>query len=115
MNVEKRIINLLLVIFICSCSNQTINKDNTKNLHWDFDHELQYRQTKVGDGNYQLEILKNTQINFARMSVFLVRHSYEVCSNYTFKIEIIKGVEVFTDTMVKSNYILGSLIANVEC
>jgi len=114
-HIEKYIISLFTMIFLCSCSNQSINKVDSEGYGWDFDHQLQYRQTRLGERLHRLEILNNDNVNFSQMSVFLVRHSYGICGHYGFKIEIIQGIEKFTDTIVKRNYILRSLLANVEC
>jgi len=112
---KKYFTNLITVIFLCACSSQNITKVDSQKSHWDFDHQLQYRQTSLGEKLYRLEVLRNESSDFSNMSVFLVRHSFSMCGHYGFKIKVIQGVEIFTDSMVNRNQILRSLLADVEC
>ncbi|WP_245942609.1 hypothetical protein [Candidatus Colwellia aromaticivorans] len=101
---------------ITSCTNleTSTNKDNSTTF-WDFDHNLQFKQTKLADKHFQLEIIPNNKVNFERLATFLLRKSYRLCGGYHYKIEMIQGIEGFDDKRAMPNYIFPSLIAKIKC
>ncbi|MFT7006862.1 MAG: hypothetical protein ACJAXJ_001370 [Colwellia sp.] len=113
-------IHIMVILFFCImlCACSTFNTDKNINggsAQWDFDHSVQFRQTKLSTNHYQLEIIPNNKVNFERLAVFLLRKSHEICGSYRYKVEIIRGVEDFDDKRVMPNYITPSLIAKLEC
>ena len=115
-----KIINVMTTLFFCltlsACSSfDTKTSLNGGAAQWDFDHSVQFRQTKLTTNRYQLEIIPNNKINFERLAVFLLRKSHQICGSYHYKIEIIQGVEGFDDKPVMPNYITPSLIAKLVC
>lgn len=115
MNKTLRILTLLTgYIIISACSNFSNNKANT-NTQWDFDHNVQFTQTKLANNTYQLEIIPNGKVNFERLATFLLRKSYSLCQQYHYQLEIIQGIESFDDRFAMPNYVFPSLIAKVRC
>jgi hypothetical protein len=115
-----KIINVVTILLFCltlsACSVlDTKTSFNGGAAQWDFDHSVQFRQTKSSPNHYQLEIIPNNKVNFERLAVFLLRESYKICGNYHYKIEVVQGVEGFDDKRVMPNYITPSLIAKLEC
>ncbi|MGL1958673.1 MAG: hypothetical protein OCD00_15305 [Colwellia sp.] len=104
---------IFLSIFLISACAKNIAVN--KNLQWDFDHQLQYKQTQLSKHKYLLEIIPNNKVNFERLSAFLLRHSYNLCQSYGYTIKLIKGIESFDDTFTSINLIFPSLTAKVEC
>ena len=105
-------------------SNQDLDKKSDKNLdkaetnasaQWDFDHQVQFIQTKLTKNSYQLEIIPSSKVNFERLATFLLRKYYRICQHYHYKLEIVQGIEGFDDRFAMPNYIFPSLIAKVEC
>tara|TARA_R110002050_G_scaffold219993_4_gene355883 strand:+ start:280 stop:675 length:396 start_codon:yes stop_codon:yes gene_type:complete len=112
---------LLFIFFITSlnitaCASSTTKQtDSIDVARWDFDHQIQFRQTELAKNNYQLEIIPNNKVNFSRMSAFLLRQSYLLCRQYPYELEILQGIEGFDDKRAMPNYIFPSLVAKVEC
>jgi len=106
---------LLIVIFTLSaCSSLTSNAENGAS-EWDFDHNLQFKQTKISDHKYHLMVISKSDTHFDKLATFMMRRSYEICGTYGFKIEVLKGVEKFNDRQSFPNLIIPSLSANIEC
>jgi len=107
---------LILSLALTGCANfDTVKANNNGAAQWDFDHDVQFRQTKLTTNHYQLEIIPNNKVGFERLATFLLRKSYSLCSDYHYKIEMIQGIEGFDDKRAMPNYIFPSLIAEVEC
>jgi hypothetical protein len=107
---------LFLAIILSGCAHlgQSTNSSNGK-AQWDFDHQVQYRQTQLADNYYQLEVIPNNNVSFDRLASFLIRKSYSLCGSYKYKLEMIKGIEGYNDKLARPHYIFSSLTANVEC
>ena len=103
-------------ITLCACSSFA-SKTPVSNgsSQWDFDHNLQFRQTTLTTNHYQLEIIPNNAVNFERLATFLLRRSYHLCGGYHYKMEIIQGIESFDDKRTMPNYIFPSLMAKIKC
>ena len=116
---KKTIWNIVLSFIymsISACSNLGINEANTDGIaQWDFDHHVQFIQTKLSENNYQLEIIPNSKVNFSRLATFLLRKSYSLCGGYHYQLDMIQGIEGFDDKRAMPNYIFPSLIAKIEC
>ena len=109
-------IMLSCCIILGACTNvSTKEANNNGAAQWDFDHQLQFRQTTLENNSYQLEIIPNNRVSFERSATFLLRKSYRLCGSYHYKLEILRGIEGFDDKRAMPNYIFPSLIAKVEC
>ena len=107
---------LCFSITLSACgANNTQTALNNGATQWDFDHNLQFRYTKLSTIAYQLEIIPNGRVKFDRLAAFLLRKSFIICASYYYKIQIIQGIEGFDDKRAMPNYITPSLIAKVEC
>lgn len=117
MKKTPQILMLFLTTFsITACASQTAKQaDRIGAAQWDFDHQIQFRQTELSTNNFQLEIIPNHKVNFARMSAFLLRKSYQLCRQYPYQLAILQGIEGFDDKRAMPNYIFPSLVAKVEC
>ena len=105
------LIILLPVLTACSQTQEVTNGQS----QWDFDHQVQFKQTKLSENRYRIEVIPNAKIKFDRLATFLIRHSLELCNSYGFKLEVLTGIEAFTDRKAHPNKIFGSLAANLEC
>mgnify|MGYP000029432675 FL=1 len=106
----------ILPLSITACAGSSTKQPNSNGtIQWDFDHQLQFRQTQLAANRYQLEIIPKNRGNFAAMSTFLLRKSYQLCRHHTYQLEILQGIEGFDDRRAMPNYIFPSLVANVEC
>lgn len=114
--VRKIIIYVTLFSTIISCTNVDTSKNKEgSTTYWDFDHNIQFTQTKLADKYFQLEVIPNNKAKFHQLATFLLRKSYRLCGGYHYKIEIIQGIEGFDDKRAMPNYIFPSLIAKVKC
>ncbi|GLX81632.1 hypothetical protein [Thalassotalea eurytherma] len=109
----RKFILIMMLPILTACS-QTQEVDNGQS-QWDFDHQVQFKQTKLSENAYRIEVIPNAKIKFDRLATFLIRHSLEVCNSYGFKLEVLTGIESFTDRKAHPNKIFGSLAANLEC
>ncbi|QOL25876.1 hypothetical protein LP316_00730 [Thalassotalea sp. LPB0316] len=98
---------------LTACS-QTPESSNGQS-QWDFDHKVQFKQTKISENTYHIVVIPNSKVRFEQLSTFLIRRSLEVCNSYGFKLEVLAGVESFTDRKANANKIFSSLAANLEC
>ena len=117
MNKTAQILILFITSFrITACASPTTKQANsTGAAQWDFDHQIQFRQTELAKNSFQLEIIPNNKVNFARMSAFLLRKSYQLCRQYPYQLAVLQGIEGFDDKRAMPNYIFPSLVARVEC
>lgn len=63
-------------------------------LH-DFDHGVNYEQIKVSKNKYQLDIRSDSYQHFNQQSVFLLRHSAQLCKRQSFTLKVLSGVQKF--------------------
>lgn len=102
----------VMLATLTACTNlPVLNSGN----EWDFDHELQYKQTKLTSTTYQIEVVANKNTRFEHLSAFLLRQSYRICGQYGYKLEMIKGIESFDHNKASPNLIVSNLTANLEC
>jgi len=105
---------LFSTITSCTSLEKKINDEDGTYL-WDFDHNIQFKQTKLAYKHFQLDVIQNNNVGFERLATFLLRKSYSLCGGYHYKIEIVQGIESFDDKRSMPNYIFPSLIAKIEC
>jgi hypothetical protein len=107
---------LLTVVITCFAFSACSNID-TKNgaAQWDFDHNIQFEQTKLSENKYHLQVNPKSDTHFDKLATFMMRKSYEICGTYGFTIEVLKGIEKFDDRQSFPNLIMPSLSANIEC
>ena len=98
------ILPFILGSSLIACAGLTNNKANST-VQWDFDHHVQFIQTKFKKNYYQLEIIPNNKVKFEQLAMFLLRKSYSLCGSYHYNIEMIQGIEDFDDKRVMPNYI----------
>ena len=103
---------LFSLLIACSAISPV---DASSRAQWDFDHKVQFIQSKIEDNIYQLEIIPTNRTKFRQLSAFLLRKSLELCGGYQYKIQLIQGIEGVDDKRAMPNYITRSLIAKVEC
>jgi hypothetical protein len=104
--------------FVCvftSLSACTAVESKNGESQWDFDHNIQFKKTKLAGTRYHLEIIRQKNTSFSLLSTFLLRESYDICGGYGFNIEVLSGIEDFDDRRAMPNAIFGSLIANLDC
>lgn len=82
---------------------------------YDFDHKVHYKQQRISEGKYAIELLTKEKTRFPQLATFLIRHAYTLCGSYGFTLQINNGVEKFDDRRISPNYIQPSLSANLEC
>jgi hypothetical protein len=108
----KTLLFVGVVVVLSSCS--TVKSKNGES-QWDFDHNIQFKKTKLADNRYHLEIIRQKNTSFSLLSTFLLRESYDICGGYGFNIEVLSGIEDFDGRRAMPNAIFGSLIANLDC
>ena len=108
----RGLVLMLSFVFLSGCA-QLINNDEQP--QWDFDHKVQYRQTKLTATSYHLVIIPQTKTRFSRLATFLLRRSKDLCHSYGFKIEVLSGIRGFNENLGAPNLLMSSLKANVEC
>lgn len=103
---------ILISLVLASCS--TIEPENGAS-QWDFDHNVQFRQTDIDENNYHIVVIPDVKTRFSKLATFLLRRSMDICQSYGFKIEVLSGVEDFDAKFASPNLIMSSLSANLEC
>lgn len=112
----KVVISVVLFTLISGCTSlNELKTSRSGTAEWDFDHNVQFRQTKLAEKKFQLEVVPNNNVPFERLASFLIRKSYSLCGGYHYKLEMIKGIEEFNDKLAMPHYIFSSLTAKVEC
>ena len=104
---------LIILLSISACSSLATTANGAS--EWDFDHQVQFKQTDLIDGKYHLQVITKQNTEFSKLATFLMRQSLRICKSYGFKIEVLEGVERFDDKLSFPNMILPSLSANIEC
>jgi hypothetical protein len=114
--ITQIIMSLILYSGLSGCVNVATQEAYDQGAsQWDFDHQVQFKQTKIAEQYYLLEVIPNQKVNFDRLASFLIRKSYRLCGGYHYQIEMIKGIEGFDDKKAMPNYIFSSLTAKVKC
>ena len=103
---------MLLGVLLSGCSN--IEQQNGTS-QWDFDHNVQFKQTELSENKYHLQVWSKSDTHFSQLATFMMRRSYEICGTYGFTIEVLKGIERFTERQSIPNLIMPSLSANIKC
>lgn len=104
---------LFLILILTGCAQQTDYSQGQS--QWDFDHNVQFSETRLSKNTFHIEIVPNKKIRFERLATFLMRRALDVCQSYGFKIEVLKGVEEYDDRRSFPNLIMPRLAANIEC
>lgn len=108
---KKLIVVTTLLLSACS-SQQSLPNGASQ---WDFDHQVQFKQTDLKEGKHHLQVIAKQDTEFSKLATFLMRQSLRICKSYGFKIEVLEGVERFDDKLSFPNMIMPSLSANIEC
>jgi hypothetical protein len=109
----KMLLVVTTLLLLSACSSQQSLPNGAS--QWDFDHQVQFKQTDLGSGKYHLKVIAKNDTEFSKLATFLMRQSLQVCRSYGFKIEVLEGVERFDDKLSFPNMIMPSLSANIEC
>jgi hypothetical protein len=99
----------LLALTSVGCTNTPSEQQ------WDFDHDVQFTETKLSPNNYQLTVIQTNHIAFEKLASFLLRRSLILCGEYGYQLEILKGVEGFNVKQASPNLIRSNLSAKLEC
>ena len=115
----KKTTSLVLVFVVINavtiaCSSLA-KKPAKTDYQWDFDHNVQFKQTQLNHHNFQLEVIANNTVKFNHLSAFLLRRSYVICGEYGYKLKMIKGVESIDYQRASPNLIKSNLVARLEC
>jgi hypothetical protein len=110
---KLKVLTLLPLVMLFGCV-QNIETPNGAS-QWDFDHEVQFKQTDLENGKHHLQVIAKQNTEFSKLATFLMRQSLRICKSYGFKIEVLEGVERFDDKLSFPNMIMPSLSANIEC
>lgn len=108
----KLIAHLGLALMLVSCTSAPIKNGQAQ---WDFDHHVQFKQSRINDNKYYLVVNANNKTNFSVLASFLMRRSLQLCKSYGFKIEVLAGVESYNHKVESPNMLMASLAVNVEC
>jgi len=108
----KQIFIVLCCLTLVSCAMTPIKNGQAQ---WDFDHHVQFKQTRISDNKFHLVVNTTTKTNFSVLAAFLMRRSLQLCTSYGFKIEVLAGVETYNHKLESPNMLMASLAANIEC
>ena len=111
--IKKLIIVVAALVLLSACS--TLKETPNGASQWDFDHQIQFKQTDLENGKHHLQVIAKQNTEFSKLATFLMRRSLRICKSYGFKIEVLEGVERFDDKLSFPNMIMPSLSANIEC
>lgn len=100
-----------LVLTFSGCAVVVENGES----QWDFDHQIQFKQTKLDNGHYKLQVIPQNKTRFNKLATFLLRQSKDICGSYGYSIKIIGGVQGFHEAEGAPNKIMSSLTAEVNC
>ena len=110
-------INLLsisMLFFLCACEH-TPTPLGKPEKNFDFDHQVHYEQTKYGDTHYFLKIRSDDYAHFTKQSVFLLRHSEQLCQGMTPQLTLKKGVQNFEKLPTYPRAYQPDLQVEVQC
>ncbi|PCI62946.1 MAG: hypothetical protein COB35_01765 [Gammaproteobacteria bacterium] len=108
----KIILVVCLIFAVMGCANKPFKNGQAQ---WDFDHHVQFKQTKITAHKYRLEVVANGKADFSVLATFLIRRSLDLCKSYGFKMEVLAGIESFNHQLESPNMLMPSLAANIEC
>lgn len=105
-----------LLLSLALFANNSFSEETSKQVRsWDFDHEVTFNQTKINEQSYLLKIERQHDTSFSSASTFLFRKASLLCNKDNFKLEVISGIEAFTDTTINQNRVLPPLVVEVGC
>lgn len=82
---------------------------------YDFDHKVRYRQTQLADNKYKLSIREGSYQEFAKQSVFMLRHSAALCKSDKFNLKFESGIQAFEKFPTEPRANPGPLVAELTC
>jgi len=100
---------------ICSLLLILPNLVSAEGFQTDMEHKVQFKLKEVNSKQYQLEVARSGDVNFARMNMFATRKAKKLCGKNGFSITYVEGVEGFDDRKSNPNLILSSLKVKVTC
>ena len=59
----KKLIYVTLLITLTACANNTATPNGAS--QWDFDHQVQFKQTNLEDGRYHLQVIAKQDVEFS--------------------------------------------------
>ena len=88
-------LRVVTTLLLSACSSQQSLPNGAS--QWDFDHQVQFKQTDLKGGKHHLQVIAKQNTEFSKLATFLMRQSLRICKSYGFKIEVLEGVERFDD------------------
>ena len=104
----------LVIALILGVSGCAVVVENGES-QWDFDHQVQFKQTKLGEGHYKLKVIPQNKTRFNKLATFLLRQSKDICGSYGYSIKVLGGVQGFHEVEGAPNKIMSSLTAEIIC
>lgn len=105
---------IILISSLTACSQHKFVMDGEQ-AYWDFDHQVQFKQRKLSQHSYRIEIIAHKAASFERSAVFLLRRAQKICPSYGYSLQILDGVESYDHKRASPNMILGNLKAKIDC
>lgn len=103
-----------LVVLFASPSLFATEQGNVQALY-DFDHKVHYRQTQIADNKYKLSVREGSYQEFAKQSVFMLRHSAVLCNSNAFNLKFLSGIQAFEKFPTEPRANPGPLVAELTC
>ena len=103
-----------LMPLVAGCDHTPPNMGEAQKLY-DFDHKVHYTQIKYSDTNYTLWISADSYQAFNQQSVFLLRHSRQLCAELVPQITLKKGIQRFERLPTEPRPYQPDLHAEVTC
>lgn len=110
----KKNVCIVVSATLLSLSGCAVVVDNGES-QWDFDHQIQFKQTKLSEGHYKLVVIPQNKTRFSRLATFLLRQSRDLCPEYGYQVKILDGVQGFHEVEGAPNKIMRNLSAEVIC
>ncbi len=114
MCITRKSVVISLLALLSACSQRPFLMDGEQ-AYWDFDHQVQFKQRKLSQSSYHIEIIANKAASFERSAVFLLRRAQILCPSYGYSLQILDGVESYDHKRASPNLIMGNLKAKIDC
>ena len=107
-------IGIAVLLFQTACHHTPDQLGEVQKLY-DFDHKVHYRQIQYSEKRFAVRILADSYRAFTQQSVFLLRHSRQLCKELVPQLTLRKGIQRFERLPTEPRPYKPDLYAEIKC
>lgn len=106
--------SIAMLLFLAGCHHTPAKLGEVQKLY-DFDHKVHYRLVQYSERRFAIRILADSYQAFTQQSVFLLRHSRQLCKELVPQLTLRKGIQRFERLPTEPRPYKPDLYAEIKC